>query len=232
MPNSAELYYETANANSPPTMAALLKFAPLSQVLFGSDHPYVSDGDNMVDLKSCGLTQAQMNAILYENARAADPGTEDVRGEREDRRAGSPRYKKTRFGRPLRLPSRFFHARTHLLRQFEGVHLGGRVVSAAACAAADEVGRVAHRGRAMRMQARRRLGQLAPTVGLRIKGLELVKRDAFRRVLAFATVVQDQAMIHGRGAAAARRRHRCERAPTVRLRDHRHRANRHCPPWR
>src|SRR6185295_17251423 len=41
------LYYETANASSPPTMAALLKFAPLSQVLFGSDHPYVTDEVNM-----------------------------------------------------------------------------------------------------------------------------------------------------------------------------------------
>jgi predicted TIM-barrel fold metal-dependent hydrolase len=63
-----KLYYETANASSPPTMAALLKFAPIGQILFGSDHPYVSDADNMTDLKSCGLSQAQMNAILCENA--------------------------------------------------------------------------------------------------------------------------------------------------------------------
>ena len=68
-----KLYYETANASSPPTMAALLKFAPLSQILFGSDHPYVSDEDNMIDLRSCGLTQAQMNAILYENAERLVP---------------------------------------------------------------------------------------------------------------------------------------------------------------
>jgi 6-methylsalicylate decarboxylase len=68
-----KLYYETANANSPPTMAALLKFAPLSQVMFGSDHPYVSDTDNISDLKSCGLSQAQMNAVLYENAERLIP---------------------------------------------------------------------------------------------------------------------------------------------------------------
>ena len=68
-----KLYYETANASSPPTMAALLKFAPLSQILFGSDHPYVSDVDNMTDLKSCGLSQAQMNAILHENAERLVP---------------------------------------------------------------------------------------------------------------------------------------------------------------
>jgi predicted TIM-barrel fold metal-dependent hydrolase len=68
-----KLYYETANANSPPTIAALLKFAPISQVLFGSDHPYVSDADNLADLRSCGLSQAQMNAILYENAQRLIP---------------------------------------------------------------------------------------------------------------------------------------------------------------
>jgi predicted TIM-barrel fold metal-dependent hydrolase len=67
------LYYETANANSPPTIAALMKFAPLSQVLFGSDHPYVSDADNLADLRACGLTNAQMNAILYENAERLIP---------------------------------------------------------------------------------------------------------------------------------------------------------------
>jgi len=68
-----KLYYETANANSPPTIAALMKFAPLSQVLFGSDHPYVSDVDNLADLRSCGLSQAEMNAILYENAERLVP---------------------------------------------------------------------------------------------------------------------------------------------------------------
>ena len=68
-----KLYYETANAASPPTMAALLKFAPIEQVMFGSDHPYVSDSDNMEDLRSCGLTQAQMDAILFRNAERLIP---------------------------------------------------------------------------------------------------------------------------------------------------------------
>lgn len=68
-----KLYYETANASSPPTMAALLKFAPLSQVLFGSDHPYVSVVDNMADLKSCDLPADQMAAILHGNAERLMP---------------------------------------------------------------------------------------------------------------------------------------------------------------
>jgi 6-methylsalicylate decarboxylase len=69
----ARLYYETANANSPPTMAALLKFAPLSQVLFGSDHPYVTDDVNMNDLKRSNLPEREMNAILFENAQRLVP---------------------------------------------------------------------------------------------------------------------------------------------------------------
>jgi predicted TIM-barrel fold metal-dependent hydrolase len=69
----ARLYYETANANSPPTMAALLKFAPLSQVMFGSDHPYVTDEVNMNDLLRGNLPTREMNAILYENAQRLVP---------------------------------------------------------------------------------------------------------------------------------------------------------------
>ena len=69
----ARLYYETANASSPPTMAALLKFAPLSQVLFGSDHPYVTDEVNMSDLLRSNLPAREMNAILFENAQRLVP---------------------------------------------------------------------------------------------------------------------------------------------------------------
>lgn len=69
----ARLYYETANASSPPTMAALLKFAPLSQVLFGSDHPYVTDEVNMNDLLRSNLPAREMNAILFENAQRLVP---------------------------------------------------------------------------------------------------------------------------------------------------------------
>ncbi len=69
----ARLYYETANASSPPTMAALLKFAPLSQVLFGSDHPYVTDEVNLNDLRRSNLPAREMTAILYENAQRLVP---------------------------------------------------------------------------------------------------------------------------------------------------------------
>jgi predicted TIM-barrel fold metal-dependent hydrolase len=62
------LYYETANAAYAPNMAALLKMAPLSQVMFGTDFPYVSVEQNVKDLLNSGLTPAELKAIDNENA--------------------------------------------------------------------------------------------------------------------------------------------------------------------
>jgi 6-methylsalicylate decarboxylase len=62
------LYYETANAAYSPNMAALLKFASASQVLFGTDYPYVSVVENANDLMKAGLAAADLKAIENENA--------------------------------------------------------------------------------------------------------------------------------------------------------------------
>jgi 6-methylsalicylate decarboxylase len=67
------LHYETANAAYAPNMAALLKFAPISQVLFGTDYPYVSVVENLGDLLKAGLTDAQLRAVENENARRLFP---------------------------------------------------------------------------------------------------------------------------------------------------------------
>ena len=40
------LHYETANAYHAPNMAALLAYVPVSQVMFGTDYPYLTVGDN------------------------------------------------------------------------------------------------------------------------------------------------------------------------------------------
>jgi len=62
------LYYETANAAYAPNIAALLKFAPISQVLFGTDYPYVSVVENAHDLMRVGLSATDLRAIENENA--------------------------------------------------------------------------------------------------------------------------------------------------------------------
>ena len=67
------LYYDTANAAYAPTMAALLTLAPLSQVLFGSDYPYLTIGQNLDDMVSAGLTAEQRRAIDTDNVRALLP---------------------------------------------------------------------------------------------------------------------------------------------------------------
>jgi 6-methylsalicylate decarboxylase len=62
------LHYDTANAYFAPTMAALLKFVPVSQVLFGSDYPYYALEQNVGGLAEIPLTQAERQAIDRGNA--------------------------------------------------------------------------------------------------------------------------------------------------------------------
>ena len=68
-----KLYYDTANSAYAPTMAALLTMAPVSQVLFGSDYPYLTVEQNLEDLVAAGLTPAQRGAIERDNALALMP---------------------------------------------------------------------------------------------------------------------------------------------------------------
>jgi 6-methylsalicylate decarboxylase len=68
------LYYETANAAYSPNMAALLKFASVSQILFGTDYPYVSVVENANDLMQAGLSPADLKAVESENALRLMPG--------------------------------------------------------------------------------------------------------------------------------------------------------------
>ena len=62
------LHYDTANAYFGPTMAALLKFVPVSQVLFGSDYPYYTLEQSVGGLAEISLTQAERRAIDRDNA--------------------------------------------------------------------------------------------------------------------------------------------------------------------
>jgi predicted TIM-barrel fold metal-dependent hydrolase len=61
------LNYDTANATSAPTMAALLKLVSASKVTYGSDYPYFGL-DQMKSLEQLGLSAADLKAIGSENA--------------------------------------------------------------------------------------------------------------------------------------------------------------------
>jgi predicted TIM-barrel fold metal-dependent hydrolase len=62
------LHYDTANAAYPPSMAALLALVPATQVLFGTDYPYLGIGQNLEGFGELGLSPAQRQAIDRDNA--------------------------------------------------------------------------------------------------------------------------------------------------------------------
>jgi predicted TIM-barrel fold metal-dependent hydrolase len=61
------LNYDTANATSPPTMTALTKLVPASQIIYGTDYPYFGWGQ-FQDLKEAGFSPAELEAIGSGNA--------------------------------------------------------------------------------------------------------------------------------------------------------------------
>ena len=62
------LYYDTANATHPASMAALLKLVPETQVVYGSDYPYVPMDTQAAALRKLGLPEATVQAIESGNA--------------------------------------------------------------------------------------------------------------------------------------------------------------------
>jgi len=61
-------YYDTASASNPTSLNALMSTVPSSQVLFGSDFPFLSAGDTATDLAHSGLPEKTVEAINRENA--------------------------------------------------------------------------------------------------------------------------------------------------------------------
>jgi predicted TIM-barrel fold metal-dependent hydrolase len=61
------LHYDTANATFAPSMAALLKLVPASQITYGTDYPYFGF-DQINELKKLGLPAADLDAIGHGNA--------------------------------------------------------------------------------------------------------------------------------------------------------------------
>ena len=67
------LYYDTANATHPASMAVLLKLVPSSQVVFGTDYPYVPIDTQAAALGKLGLSSSQIRGIESGNAKNLIP---------------------------------------------------------------------------------------------------------------------------------------------------------------
>ena len=61
-------YYDTASASNPTSLSALLSVVPSSQVVFGSDFPFISAGEPANDLMHSGLPVEAVEAINRGNA--------------------------------------------------------------------------------------------------------------------------------------------------------------------
>ena len=62
------LHYDTANATHPASMAALLKLVAPSQVVYGSDYPYVAMNTQVASLRRLGMSNTDLGAIMNGNA--------------------------------------------------------------------------------------------------------------------------------------------------------------------
>jgi predicted TIM-barrel fold metal-dependent hydrolase len=64
-----KFYYDTAQAVSPPTLAALTKLVPTSHILFGTDYPFATAETNAKGLRDYGgLSAGELRAIERDNA--------------------------------------------------------------------------------------------------------------------------------------------------------------------
>ena len=62
------LHYDTANATQAASMAALQTLVPASQILYGSDYPYVTMNAQRASLRTLGLADTTLAAIARGNA--------------------------------------------------------------------------------------------------------------------------------------------------------------------
>jgi predicted TIM-barrel fold metal-dependent hydrolase len=69
----ARLYYDIAGTAYPPAIAALTKLVPVTQILFGSDNPFVPLKETARRMKELGLSAAELQAIGRDNAVALLP---------------------------------------------------------------------------------------------------------------------------------------------------------------
>ena len=63
-----KFYYDTAQGNHPGALAALMKIAPVSQVLYGTDFPFRDGAEVNGGLAQYGFSAAELRAIDRDNA--------------------------------------------------------------------------------------------------------------------------------------------------------------------
>ena len=64
----AKFYYDTAQGNHAGALAALLKIAPVSQLLYGTDYPFRDGAEVNAGLGAYGFSSAELRAIDRDNA--------------------------------------------------------------------------------------------------------------------------------------------------------------------
>jgi predicted TIM-barrel fold metal-dependent hydrolase len=74
LPELRKFYYDTAQGNHPGALAALMKLAPISQILYGTDFPFRDGAEENAGLGSHGFSAADLRAINRENALRLLPG--------------------------------------------------------------------------------------------------------------------------------------------------------------
>jgi 6-methylsalicylate decarboxylase len=74
MPILQRFHYEIAQGNTPGQLAALMKLVTVSQVMFGSDYPFVAGFEAVDGLKDYRFSEADQRAIERDNALKLLPG--------------------------------------------------------------------------------------------------------------------------------------------------------------
>lgn len=69
-----KFYYDTAQGNHPGALAALMEIAPVSQVLYGTDYPFIDGAAETAGLVKHGFSAADLRAIDRDNAARLFPG--------------------------------------------------------------------------------------------------------------------------------------------------------------
>jgi 6-methylsalicylate decarboxylase len=68
-----KLYFDTAQASDPWNFGATQTFMPITQLLLGSDYPFIQVSDTVDSLLKLDLSEADLRAVTRDNALALFP---------------------------------------------------------------------------------------------------------------------------------------------------------------